>query len=65
LLWTYVVSDVLIDLLTMIGVVCKLSTTYLSLTILAIGNALPDALTTIALAKQGYALMGLTGTYAG
>jgi len=51
LLWTYVVSDVLIDLLTMVGVVCKLSTTYLSLTILAIGNALPDALTTIALAK--------------
>jgi Ca2+/Na+ antiporter len=38
---------------------------YLGLTILAIGNALPDALTTIALAKQGYALMGLTGTYAG
>jgi len=65
LLWTYLVSGVLIDLLTMIGVICKLSTTYLSLTILAIGNALPDALTTIALAKQGNAIMGLTGTYAG
>ncbi len=32
---------------------------------MAIGNALPDAVTTISLAGKGYALMGLTGTYAG
>ena len=29
------------------------------------GNALPDGITTIALAKEGYAIMGITGAYAG
>ena len=42
-----------------------LSSTYLGLTILAIGNALPDGLTTIAIAKQGQAEMGITGGVAG
>lgn len=55
LIWTFIVSSLLIDLLTMVGVIAKLNTTYLGLTILAMGNALPDALCTIALAKDGYA----------
>jgi Ca2+/Na+ antiporter len=37
----------------------------LGLTIIAMGNALPDALTTIALSKQGLAIMGMTGAFAG
>ena len=36
-------------------VVFRLDTTFMGLTVLGIGNALPDALTTIALAKKGYA----------
>jgi len=51
-MWTYYVSGLLIDILTMIGILTKLSATYLALTIIAIGNALPDALITIALAKK-------------
>jgi len=51
--WTYYVSGILIDVLSLIGVLSKLSATYLALTIIAIGNALPDALITIALAKKG------------
>jgi len=43
----------------------KLPSTYLALTVIAIGNALPDGITTISLSKQGYAVMGLTGGYAG
>jgi len=39
--------------LTFIGVISKLSATYLALTIIGVGNALPDALITIALAKKG------------
>ncbi len=49
----------------MIGVVCKLNNTYLGITILAVGNALPDALTVVSLSKRGYAIMGITGVYAG
>lgn len=51
-IWTYYVSGMLIDLLTFIGVITKLSATYLALTIIAVGNALPDALLTITLAKK-------------
>lgn len=49
--WTSFVSGLLIDLLTFIGVVTRLSATYLALTIIGVGNALPDALITIQLAK--------------
>lgn len=51
LLWTYLISGVLIDLLNFMGMVLKLETTYMGLTVIAVGNALPDAVTTIALAK--------------
>ena len=64
-IWTYYVSGMLIDLLGMIGTLTKLSATYLALTIIAIGNALPDALITIDLAGKGKAIMGITGGYAG
>ena len=53
LVWTYIASSALIDLLNMLVIIFKLNTTYMGLTILGIGNALPDALTTIALAKKG------------
>jgi len=54
-IWTSYVSGLLIDLLTFIGVITKLSPTYLALTIIGVGNALPDALITIQLAKTGKA----------
>lgn len=63
LMWTYLVSGVLIDLLQFLGMLSKLDKTYLGLTVIAVGNALPDAVTTIALAKGGNAMMGLTGAY--
>jgi Ca2+/Na+ antiporter len=59
------VSGILIDLLNFVGILTNLSKPYLGMTIIAMGNALPDALTTIALSKQGYAIMGMTGAYAG
>lgn len=65
MMWSYLVIAVLIDLLTCIGVLAKLSKVFIGLTVLAVGNALPDALTTLALAKHGQALTGITGTYAG
>ena len=65
LIWSYVVSSILIDLLSMIGIIARLDSTYLGLTILAVGNALPDSLTVVSLSKKGYAIMGITGVYAG
>ena len=55
LMWTYVLSDMLIDMLNLFEVIFKLDTTYMGITILGIGNSLPDSLTTIALARNGFA----------
>lgn len=65
ILWTKICCGLLVNLLSLIGIMTNLSTTYLGLTILAVGNALPDGLTTISIAKQGQAMMGLTGGIAG
>jgi sodium/potassium/calcium exchanger 6 len=51
--WMYFFIDLLIDLLNTIGVVFNLESSFLGFTVLAVGNALPDALNTMALAKQG------------
>ena len=51
LFWIYIVSSILIDLLTCFGILFSINSTYLGLTILALGNALPDALTVIAFSK--------------
>ena len=63
-MWTYLASGILIDLLNFVGIliyiyllfiiigmITNLSKTYLGFTIIAMGNALPDALTTITLSK--------------
>lgn len=49
LMWTYLLIGILIDLLNTLGLILNLEKAYLGLTILAIGNALPDALTTFSL----------------
>lgn len=64
-LWTKIACGLLVDLLSFVGVLTNLSSTYLGLTVIAVGNALPDGLTTIAIAKKGQAVMGLTGGIVG
>ena len=51
LLWTYIACTLLIDLLNVLITIFNLNQTYMGLTILGIGNSLPDSLTTIELAK--------------
>lgn len=64
-MWIYVISDILIDLLNLYVVIFKLNKSYVGITILGICTSLPDALTTIALSRKGFAEMGLSGLYSG
>lgn len=41
----------------------NLSATYLGLTVIAMGNALSDAVMTFALAKEGHAIMAISGAF--
>ncbi len=63
--WCYFSTKILIDFLTLFGILGKYSNTFLGLTILAVGNALPECLTVIVLSKKGMAEMAITGVYAG
>ncbi len=54
-IWTNFIIIILVDCITAVGIITKLSATYLALTIIAVGNALPDAIITVALAKKGKA----------
>ena len=65
LMWSYLMIECLIDLLDSIGIILNLQKAYLGLTILAIGNALPDALTTIALSAEGFGVLAISGGIAG
>ena len=48
-----------------IGVITNLNATFFGITILAVGNAQPDALTTISMCKKGEGMMAISGAYAG
>jgi len=78
LLWTYVLVGILIDLLNTIGILLGLDTTYLGLTVLAMGNALPDSFTTISMVRRNLSadnkdkqnaaaniMMAISGCYSG
>ena len=51
LVWCFVLTETLIDLLDLYIIIFKLNNTYIGLTVLGIGTSMPDAITTIALAK--------------
>lgn len=61
ILWTKLLCTVLINLLTTLGYIFNIPPTYSGITILAIGNAMQDLFTTLAIAKQGHAILAITG----
>ena len=63
--WMYLLIEMLIDMLNTLGMVMNLESSFLGFTILAIGNALPDALNTLALSKSGQGIMAISGAYNG
>lgn len=63
--WMYILLELLIDMLNTIGLVFDLESSFLGFTVIAIGNALPDAMNTIAFSKQGQAIMAISGAYNG
>ena len=65
IIWISVFSDIIVDLLTFLGVIFNLPSSFLGLTLLAIGNSIPDAALDTSLAKSGYGEMAISGTHAG
>lgn len=65
LMWSKVMIRILIDILNTVEIIFNLPKSYLGLTILAVGNAMVDAITTISLCKQGAGTLAISGGYVG
>lgn len=64
--WMYILIEILMSLMDTIGMVLDLDPSFLGFTILAIGNALPDAMSTLALFDiPGQGVLALSGAYNG
>jgi len=64
ILWIYSATNILMDMISVIRILLpvKLSESFLTMTVLAFGNSLPDFIVNCSLAKNGYAEMALSGS---
>lgn len=63
--WIAFMSNFLIDILTMYGILFDLKPSFLGFTMLAWGNSVGDLVANQAVARKGYARMAITGCFAG
>ncbi len=63
--WIWLISNMLVSILELIGVIFDLTKPFLAMTILSIGNSLPDLALNTQLARSGLGEMGLAGSIAG
>mmetsp|Transcript_33718 Transcript_33718/g.24750 ORF Transcript_33718/g.24750 Transcript_33718/m.24750 type:complete len:132 (-) Transcript_33718:101-496(-) len=64
-IWIWMTANMLIDLLNLFGIITKIPSSALGLTILAWGNSTGDLMTNLAIARKGFGEMAMTGCYAG
>ena len=65
ILWIFWISNVLIDVLGLLGLVFSIPPAFLGITVLAWGNSVGDTVANAGVAKRGLARMAITGCFAG
>ena len=65
MIWIYALANLLVDSLSLLGLITKINPSLLALTILSWGNAVGDCAASMALSKKGYGQMAVTGCIAG
>jgi len=65
IMWISFTSDIVVDLLAMIGLMIDLPKSFLGLTLLAWGNCMGDLNADVAMTKKGFGEMAITGCLAG
>jgi Ca2+/Na+ antiporter len=61
--WLGLVAQEIVELLSTIGIMFNVSPTFLGLTVLAIGNSLPDAISNYSLASKGFMAMAYSAIW--
>jgi len=64
-MWIDVIADKLVQLLTFLGVICRIPGSIMGLTVLAWGNSMGDLSANMTMAKKGLANMAITACFAG
>jgi len=63
--WIYLLAEIIVDLLELLGIITGLPASLLGLTILSWGNSLGDAIASISISKVGLGEMAVTSCIAG
>jgi Ca2+/Na+ antiporter len=62
--WIWLVANIMIDLLKIMGLLTGMPTTFLGLTVLAWGNSTGDFMANTSIARKGFVEMAMTGCFA-
>ena len=63
--WIDTIADLLVRLLTLLGVICRIPGSIMGITILAWGNSMGDLSANMTMARKGLANMAITACFAG
>lgn len=63
--WLDSIADKLVELLELFGILLRIPSTVLGLTVLAFGNSLQDLVANVTLSKKGLSTMATTACFAG
>lgn len=65
IIWIYSITNIIVDTIKFFGFIFHIPSSYLGLTILALGNSAPDTGLNCSLSKSGFGEMAIAGTMAG
>mmetsp|Transcript_13617 Transcript_13617/g.19844 ORF Transcript_13617/g.19844 Transcript_13617/m.19844 type:complete len:791 (+) Transcript_13617:139-2511(+) len=63
--WIDTIADVLVNLLSFLGIICHIPSSIMGLTVLAWGNSMGDMAANMTMARKGLANMAITACFAG
>lgn len=63
--WLDLVADMLVSLLSFFGIICRIPSTIMGLTVLAWGNSSQDMIANMTVARKGLSTMAITASFAG
>ena len=61
IVWIWMLANIVVDLITIYGDILGISSTFLGVTFLAIGNCIGDAMASMSISMKGYGGMAMTG----
>jgi sodium/potassium/calcium exchanger 6 len=65
LIWVYMLANLIVDILTLAGMITGVNAALLGLTVMSWGNSVGDAFASTSISRKGFGEMAITGCIAG